>query len=172
MNDLNYKLTLPQMLRQQAQRNAAVVAIRQKEHGIWKPLTWQHYFERARHVGLGLRAAGLSDGGHVGVLSENRVEWVLTQLGAGLVGAVTVGVYPTSPTNEIAYVLGHADAEVVICEDQEQSDKVLDARDQLPRLKRIVMMERKGLLEAKSRAPELVMGFAELEALGAASPRA
>ena len=169
MNDLNYKLTLPQMLRQQAQRNAAVVAIRQKEHGIWKPLTWQHYFERARHVGLGLRAAGLSDGGHVGVLSENRVEWVLTQLGAGLVGAVTVGVYPTSPTNEIAYVLGHADAEVVICEDQEQSDKVLDARDQLPRLKRIVMMERKGLLEAKSRAPELVMGFAELEALGAAS---
>ena len=169
MNDLNYKLTLPQMLRQQAQRNAAVVAIRQKEHGIWKPLTWQHYFERARHVGLGLRAAGLSDGGHVGVLSENRVEWVLTQLGAGLVGAVTVGVYPTSPTNEIAYVLGHADAEVVICEDQEQSDKVLDARDQLPRLKKIVMMERKGLLEAKSRAPELVMGFAELEALGAAS---
>ena len=169
MNDLNYKLTLPQMLRQQAQRNAAVVAIRQKEHGIWKPLTWQHYFERARHVGLGLRAAGLSDGGHVGVLSENRVEWVLTQLGAGLVGAVTVGVYPTSPTNEIAYVLGHADAEVVICEDQEQSDKVLDARDQLPRLKKIVMMERKGLLEVKSRAPELVMGFAELEALGAAS---
>lgn len=169
MNEINYTLSLPQMLREQARRNAAVVAIRQKEHGIWKPLTWHHYFERARHVGLGLRAAGLADGGHVGVLSENRVEWVLTQLGAGLVGGVTVGVYPTSPTNEIAYVLAHSDAEVVICEDQEQSDKVLDAREQLPRLKKIVMMERKGLLEAKSRAPELVMGFAELEALGAAS---
>ncbi len=168
MTELDYKLTLPQMLREQALRNAAVVAIRQKEHGIWKPLTWSRYFERARHVGLGLRAAGLSDGAHVGVLSENRVEWVLTQLGAGLVGGVTVGVYPTSPTNEIAYVLAHADAEVVICEDQEQSDKVLDARDQLPRLKKIVMMERKGLLEAKARAPELAMGFEELEALGKA----
>jgi long-chain acyl-CoA synthetase len=60
------------------------------------------------------------------ILSENRVEWVLAQLGAGLVGAVTVGVYPTSPANEVAYVLGHADAEIVVCEDQEQADKVLE----------------------------------------------
>ena len=166
MTETTYTLTLPQMLQEQAQRGTARVAIRQKEHGIWKPLTWRDYFERARHVGLGLHAAGLTKGAHVGVLSENRVEWVLTQLGAGLVGGVTVGVYPTSPTNEIAYVLAHADAEIVICEDQEQSDKVLDAQEQLPRLKKIVMMEKKGLLEAKARAPDLVMGFDELEALG------
>ena len=47
MTELDYKLTLPQMLREQALRNAAVVAIRQKEHGIWKPLTWSRYFERS-----------------------------------------------------------------------------------------------------------------------------
>ncbi|MES3010706.1 MAG: AMP-binding protein [Pseudomonadota bacterium] len=169
MTELSYSLTLPQVLREQAQRRTDVVAIRQKEHGIWKPLTWAGYHGRARHVGLGLRAVGLSDGGHVGVLSENRVEWVLTQLGAGLVGGVTVGVYPTSPTNEIAYVLAHADAEVVVCEDQEQSDKVLEARDQLPRLKKIVVMERKGLDDTRALAPDLVVGFAELEALGRAS---
>ena len=169
MTELSYSLTLPQVLREQAQRRADVVAIRQKEHGIWKPLSWAGYHERARHVGLGLRAVGLSDGGHVGVLSENRVEWVLTQLGAGLVGGVTVGVYPTSPTNEIAYVLAHADAEVVVCEDQEQSDKVLEARDQLPRLKKIVVMERKGLDDTREAAPDLVVGFAELEALGRSS---
>lgn len=169
MTELSYSLTLPQVLREQSQRRGNVVAIRQKEHGIWKPLTWAGYHERARHVGLGLRAVGLSDGAHVGVLSENRVEWVLTQLGAGLVGGVTVGVYPTSPTNEIAYVLAHADAEVVVCEDQEQSDKVLEARDQLPRLKKIVVMERKGLDDTRALAPELVIGFPELEALGRAS---
>ena len=169
MTELSYSLTLPQVLREQAQRRTDVVAIRQKEHGIWKPLTWAGYHGRARHVGLGLRAVGLSAGGHVGVLSENRVEWVLTQLGAGLVGGVTVGVYPTSPTNEIAYVLAHADAEVVVCEDQEQSDKVLEARDQLPRLKKIVVMERKGLDDTRALAPDLVVGFAELEALGRAS---
>ena len=168
MNDISYQLTLPQMLREQAAVRPDQVAIRQKEHGIWKPVRWGSYFQRARHVGLGLRAAGLSDGAHVGVLSENRVEWALTQLGAGLVGGITVGVYPTSPSNEIAYVLAHADVEIVICEDQEQSDKVLDSLAQLPRLKKIVMLEKKGLLETVARAPDMVLGFEALEALGAA----
>ena len=172
MTQLAFNLTLPQMLREQMRQRPNQVAIRQKEHGIWKPVTWATYFERASHIGLGLRAAGLSAGGHVGVLSENRIEWVLTQLGAGLAGAVTVGVYPTSPTNEIAYVLAHADAEVVVCEDQEQSDKVLQALDQLPRLKKIVVMEKKGLTETRSQAPDLVMGFEELEALGVANANA
>jgi len=163
------ELTLPQALARQARDESARIALRQKEHGIWKPLTWADYHRRAVRVGLGFRAAGLGEGGHVGVLAENRVEWVLSQLGAGLVGAVTVGVYPTSPTVEVAYVLEHADAEIVVCEDQEQSDKVLEARDRLPRLRRIVVMERKGLADTRARAPELVIGFDELEALGAAA---
>ena len=169
MADLSLHLTLAQMLLQQAKTRPAGTAIRQKEYGIWKPLSWQGFHERALSVGLGLRAAGLSDGGHVGVLSENRVEWVLGQLGASLIGGVTVGVYSTSPSNEIAYVLGHADVEVVICEDQEQSDKVLEALAQLPRLKKIVVIEYKGLRETQASAPGLVISFAELEALGAAS---
>ncbi len=160
-------LSLPQALRQHAQLRPHAIALRQKEYGIWQPIVWAHYHRRAMQVGLGLRALGLGDGAHVGVLSENRIEWVLTQLGAGLVGAVTVGVYPTSPTPEVAYVLAHADAEIVVCEDQEQSDKLLEARAQLPRLKKIVVMERKGLADTKALAPDLVIGFEELEALGA-----
>lgn len=161
-------LTLPQALRQHALLHPRRVALRQKEHGIWKPIGWADYHRRALRVGLGLRALGLADSGHVGVLAENRIEWVLSQLGTGLVGGITVGVYPTSPTNEVAYVLAHADCEIVVCEDQEQSDKVIEARDQLPRLKAIVVMERKGLADTQALAPGLVIGFAELEALGAA----
>lgn len=138
-------LTLPQMLRLNAQRIGARTAIRQKDFGIWNPVSWQAYFERAALAGHGLRALGLPEGGHVAVLSENRIEWVLTQLGAGLLGAVTVGVYPTSPANEVAYVLGHAEAEIVVCEDQEQVDKVLERRAELPKLRRIVVVEKKGL---------------------------
>jgi long-chain acyl-CoA synthetase len=160
-------LTLPQALRHQAQARADRVAVRQKEHGIWKPFTWAQMHERALHVGLGLRAAGLSEGGHVGVLSENRIEWVLAQLGCGLVGGVTVGVYPTSPAAEVSYVLAHADAEIVVCEDQEQSDKILESLAQLPRLKQLVVMEKKGLADTRARAPHLVIGFDELEARGA-----
>ena len=121
-------LTLPQMLRKRATSDAARVAIRQKDFGIWKPFTWADYHRRASDFGLGLSKLGVPAGGHVGVLSENRIEWVLAQMGAGLIGAVTVGVYPTSPSSEVAYVVGHADISVMVCEDQEQTDKLLEAR--------------------------------------------
>ncbi len=158
--------TLPQMLRERARRNPRGVAIRQKEFGIWNPITWADYFRRAGHVGQGLRALGLQPGGHVGVIAENRVEWVLAQMGAGLVGAVTVGVYPTSPSNEVAYVLEHADVEIVVCEDQEQTDKVLAAIDSLPRLRMIVVMEEKGLRNTSAAFRDRVVAFSRLEALG------
>ncbi len=138
-------LSLPQMLRRNAQAHPDRVALRQKDFGIWHPITWQDYYQRARHFGLGLRQLGLEPGGHLGVISENRSEWVLAQMGAGIVRAVTVGVYPTSPASEVGYVLGHADVEIVVCEDQEQADKVLEARDELPRLQRIVVVDMKGL---------------------------
>ncbi len=158
-------LTLPQMLRLNAQRIGARTAIRQKDFGIWNPVSWQAYFERAALAGHGLRALGLPEGGHVAVLSENRIEWVLTQLGAGLLGAVTVGVYPTSPANDVAYVLGHAEAEIVVCEDQEQVDKVLERRAELPKLRRIVVVEKKGL---RTYAGGEVIAFDAMIEMGAA----
>ncbi|WP_024279639.1 AMP-binding protein [Xanthobacter sp. 126] len=158
-------LTLPQMLRLNAERVGARTAIRQKDFGIWNPVSWQAYFERAALAGHGLRALGLPEGGHVAVLSENRIEWVLTQLGAGLLGAVTVGVYPTSPANEVAYVLGHAEAEIVVCEDQEQVDKVLERRAELPKLRRIVVVEKKGL---RTYAGGEVIAFDAMIEMGAA----
>ena len=89
--DMFPEATLPQMLRDNARRHPNQVAIRQKEFGIWKPCTWRDYFERARHVGLGFRALGLGAGGHVAILSENRIEWVLAQLGANIVDGIAVG---------------------------------------------------------------------------------
>jgi len=166
------ELTLPQMLRERASGSPDAIAIRQKDFGIWTPIAWRDYFERSAHVGHGLRALGLAAGGHVGVISENRLEWVLAQMGAGLVGAVTVGVYPTSPTPEVSYVLAHADIEIVVCEDQEQADKVLAALDQLPRLRRIVVVEKKGLRDTQAEHGERVLSFEALEAMGREHQRA
>ncbi len=161
------ELTLPQMLRQRAQRDAQRVAIRQKDFGIWKPITWAQYYQRACHFGQGLQQLGLPAGGHVGVIAENRIEWVLAQMGAGLVGAITVGVYPTSPSPEVAYVVGHADIDIMVCEDQEQTDKVLEALDQLPRLQKIIVMETKGLRSFAPAHRALITTFDEVERLGA-----
>jgi len=156
-------LTAVQMLYRRARETPDTVALRQKDFGIWKPVTWADYHRRARAFGLGLRRIGLSPGGHLGIISENRVEWVLAQFGAGIAGGVTVGVYPTSPTAEVSYVLAHADVEVVVCEDQEQTDKVLEGLDGLPRLKAVVVIDMKGLRHYRR---DLIRSFAEVEALG------
>lgn len=159
--------TLPQMLRERARSDAQRIAIRQKDFGIWKPFTWASYYERASHFGMGLRCIGLGAGGHVGVIAENHIEWVLTQMGTGLVGGVTVGVYPTSPTPEVAYVVGHADIEVMVCEDQEQTDKLLEALPNLPKLRKIIVMETKGLRSFTPEQRAMIFTFEEIEQLGA-----
>lgn len=164
MNDSFPEATLPQMLRENARRYPDRVAIRQKEFGIWNPWTWKEYFERACRVGLGLRSLGLAEGGHVAILSENRIEWVLAQLGTNIMDGVAVGVYPTSPSNEVAYVVAHSESEIVVCEDQEQVDKVLERRDELPKLRRIVVIETKGIRDYPS---DQVISFEALEVLGA-----
>ena len=162
-NDLP-ELTMPQMLAKNADRIGAQTAIRQKEYGIWNPTDWRGYFDRSCDFAHGLRALGVEKGGHVAILSENRIEWVLAQMGAGLVGAVTVGVYATSPASEVAYVLNHSSAEVVVCEDQEQADKVIEVCAELPDLRRIVVIETRGM---RDYDPALVITFDALEAMGA-----
>lgn len=159
-------LTLPQMLREQARRQPTGIAVRQKDFGIWQPVSWAQYWQRACRVGLGLQAEGLSRGGRVAIVSDNRLEWLLVQLGAGAVGGVAVGVYATSPAEEMGYVLEHADVELVVCEDQEQTDKVLQVAHRLPLLRRIVVMETKGLRSYPLAERARIVAFTELEAEG------
>jgi len=137
--------TLPQRLRFWARAWPDRVAFRQKDFGIWQPYTWADYDRLARHFGLGLTALGLPHGGHVAIVSENRKEWVIAQLGLGMVGGVAVGVYPTSPAEEVEFLLALSEARYAVCEDQEQVDKVLECRARLPALEAIVVIDPKGL---------------------------
>ena len=139
------ELPLPQQLLQWAQTRPEGVALRQKQHGVWQPVTWAQYAERSRCFGLGLLQLGLQPGQKLAVLSENREEWVLAQMGAAMVGCVTAGVYPTSPAHEIEYLLALAEAPVIVCEDQEQLDKVLEVRDRLPSLHTLIVIDTRGL---------------------------
>ncbi len=158
-------LTLPQQLRHWAKIRSDSVALRQKDFGIWEPVTWAQYEKQARWFGLGLVKLGLPDKGHCAIICENRKEWVFTQLGCGMVSAVTIGVYPTSPAAEIEYLLHASDASVVVCEDQEQLDKVLEVRDRLPRLTHLVLMDPRGV---RHYDVENLLTFEEVVALGGA----
>jgi len=169
MTDRTEPSTLPQQLLAWARARPDAVALRQKDCGIWEPFTWAQYEQASRHFGLGLVKLGLPEGGHCAVISENRKEWVFTQLGCGLVGAVPVGVYPTSPATEVEYLLQASDAVVVVCEDQEQLDKVLEVRERLPALTHLVVMDPRGLRHYQF--PNLHT-FEEVSAMGEAFGRA
>lgn len=144
-NDLLKDLPLPQQLLHWARVRPDDVALRQKEFGIWQPVTWAEYAQMSRWFGLGLLQLGIPAGSSVAVLSENRREWVFAQMGAALTCCVTAGVYPTSPAAEVEYLLGLSEAPVIVVEDQEQLDKVLDVRERLPHLRTIIVIDPRGL---------------------------
>ncbi|HEV2062881.1 MAG TPA: AMP-binding protein [Solirubrobacteraceae bacterium] len=157
--------TLPDLLLRHARERPRAVALREKRRGVWHETTWSRYAERARHTGLGLAELGVESGDRVAILSENRPEWVVADLGAQGIGAVTVGVYPTSPAAEVEYLLEHSESVVLVAEDEEQLDKALEVRERLPALRRIVVVDPRGV-RGLDEDP-MLMTFAELEELGA-----
>jgi long-chain acyl-CoA synthetase len=161
--------TLPGLLLLRAAETPGRVALRSKTLGRWEELTWAHYADRAGRIGLGLRALGIKPGDRIAIHSENRSEWLLADLGAQGIGAVTVGIYPTSPAAEVEYLLAHSESRVVVVEDQEQLDKALEVRNRLPALERIVIIDTAGL---RGFTDPQVLTFAELEVLGAQQPAA
>ena len=159
--------SLPAILLQRAQSDPGGVAMRKKALGRWRTYTWAEYADRASRIGRGLLELGVEEGDRVAIHSENRVVWLLADMGIQGIGGVTVGVYPTSPAAEVEYLLGHSESKVVIVEDQEQLDKTLAVRDKLPGLEKIVLVDDSGL---RGFTDPMVMTLAELEALGAQRP--
>jgi long-chain acyl-CoA synthetase len=155
--------TLPARLLEHARDLADQVAIREKHRGCWREWTWSAYAERVATVAEGLRSLGVGAGSRVAIHAENRPEWVIADLAAQGLGACGVGVYPTSPSAEVAYLLAHSEAEVLIAEDEEQLDKALAVRAELPLLRHIVVMDPRGLRMADLPG---VLTFAELEERG------
>ena len=141
-------MTLPQLLRLRARTTPDEVALRYKELGIWVEVTWAQYYDKAKRFALALRKAGIARGDRVAIAAEGMPEWFYADLGSEILGAVVVGVYPTNPWNELQYIVRHAKAKVVVCGDQEQTDKVIEAASQeagLPDLSLIVTADMKGM---------------------------
>lgn len=162
--------TLPGRLLQWARTAPDRLALRHRDLGLWREFTWADYADHCAWTGLGLRALGVEAGDRVAVIGDNRPEWLFADLGAQGIGAVVVGVYATSPADEVRYVLEHSESRVVIVEDEEQLDKVLAVREQLPSLRAIMVMEPRGA--AHHLAEGTAMTFAALIDRGRACDRA
>jgi long-chain acyl-CoA synthetase len=123
------------------------VAMREKDRGIWRAITWREFAERVKGVGLGLIARGLARGDCAAILGNNCPEWLYADLGIAGAGGVSVGIYPTDSAAQVRYILADSRASVVFVEDEEQLDKVLQVRAELPELKTIVIFDLEGLAE-------------------------
>ena len=137
--------TFPKLLVRNARRHPARTALREKDLGIWQPISWQGYLDAVRELSLGLRELGLLRGHKLAIVGGNRPEWVMSELAAQCLGAASVGVYQDSTLNEVAFVLDHCDAEIVVAEDQEQTDKILDMLERLPKVRHVVYTDPRGL---------------------------
>jgi long-chain acyl-CoA synthetase len=137
--------TIVTRVRDRAAQQPDGTAMRDKQLGIWQEITWRAYWEGILDVGHALIALGIEPGDGVAIHSENRPEWLIADLATVAVRAMTVGLYPTNPPPEVAYLLGHSGAKILIAEDQEQVDKALAVADELGGLERIVYIEPRGV---------------------------
>src|SRR5262249_5622361 len=137
--------TFPKLLEERARRQGGKTALREKDLGIWRGFTWGQYADHVRDFGLGLIALGLGRGGKVAIVGDNRPEWIFAELATQGAGGAAVGIYQDSNLNEVTYVIDHCDASFVVAEDQEQVDKIIERIDQLPKVKRVIYSDPRGM---------------------------
>ena len=161
--------TLPKLLIRNAGTHAARPAIRHKDFGIWQTWTWSRLHDEVRAFSIGLRKLGLERGDTVAIVGDNRPRLYATFAAVQCLGATPVPVYQDSVAEEMAYVLEHAEVKIAVVEDQEQVDKVVSVSDRLPKLKKIIYDDPRGL---KDYAGTNLHAFDDVQALGREEMRA
>ncbi|OPX34605.1 MAG: hypothetical protein B1H11_10565 [Desulfobacteraceae bacterium 4484_190.1] len=156
--------TLPKVLRENFEKYGNTrIAMREKNRGIWIPYTWEDYYYKVRYFSLGLISLGLKRGDKISILGENKPEWYCAELAAQSAGAVVVGIFTDCIPSEVKYYVEHSDSSLLVAHDQEQVDKVLEIKNELPLLKRIIYWDEKGLWSYDDR---LIIPFDEVLKLG------
>jgi long-chain acyl-CoA synthetase len=137
--------TYPKLLRLNAREFGSEIALREKDLGLWKVFTWNDYQSRVHDFALGLVELGLGRGDVVGIIGDNRPDWVAAEIASHAIGAMSLGLYRDVLDEEAAYLLNYGEARLVFAEDEEQVDKLLGLADRAPHLKHIVYSDPRGL---------------------------
>lgn len=137
--------TFPAWVEHHARQRGARPAMREKDLGIWQTITWKEVAEQAALLANGLAALGVRKGAHVAIIGENRPRLYLAMIAVQYLGGIPVPLYQDAIAAEMLYVLQDAEIAVAIVEDQEQVDKMLEARESCPVLHHIVYDDPRGL---------------------------
>ncbi len=155
--------TVPLMFKTTVAKYGDRTSMRKKEYGLWHDISWNEYYERASSLGAALMAMGLEKGDCVSIIGDNCPEWVIIDMGVQCAGGTSVGVYSTNAWPQVEYVIGNSDSKFFFVENEEQLDKWLQFRDNVPHLKKVVVWDLEGLRHFED---EMVMTYDEILEMG------
>jgi long-chain acyl-CoA synthetase len=137
--------TYPKLLRLNAKEHGGEIALREKDFGLWRLFTWNDYQARVHDFALGMIELGLARGDVIGIIGDNRPDWVAAEVASHAIGALSLGLYRDVLDEEAAYLLTYGEARLVFAEDEEQVDKLLNLADRVPQLKHIIYSDPRGM---------------------------
>ncbi len=143
--DIRQLDTFPKLLAYNAANWPREVALREKEFGIWNAFTWADYQENVKYFALGMHQLGIGHEDAVGIIGDNRPEWVYGEVAAHALRAMIFGIYQDSLNEEVAYLINYAGARIILAEDEEQVDKVLEITAECPGIEHIVYCDPRGM---------------------------
>lgn len=155
--------TAPLMFKTTVEKYGDRTAMRKKEYGLWRDISWNEYYEQASSVGAALISMGLEKGDCVSIIGDNCPEWVIIDMGVQCAGGTAVGVYSTNAWPQVEYVIGNSDTKFFFVENEEQLDKWFQFRDKVPHLKKVIVWDLEGLRHFED---EMVMTFEEIIEMG------
>ena len=162
--EITPELTLPKLLVETARYYGdGKVAMREKEFGVWRPITWGRYLEEVRLLALGLAALGLGRGDKVALIGHNRPEGLWAEMATLALGGIVVWLYQDALIDEVQYVVDHSDARFLVGEGQQEVDKGLAIKPRCPRLERIIWDDPKGM---RGYDDPCLVSLAEVRRLG------
>ncbi len=157
--------TIPAVFWNAVDKRGPKVWMRQKQLGIWRSWTWSQTAEAVREIAGGLMSLGFKPGDTASILSNTVVEWVLADIAVLSCGGVSNGIYPTDAAPQVQYLCEDSGTSILFVEDDEQLDKALEVRAQLPGLRKVVVFDMDGLRELEEAD---VISLDQLRELGRA----
>jgi long-chain acyl-CoA synthetase len=158
--------TIPQLLRWRVNETGDKVALREKDFGYWNNYTWNDFYNHVRKIALGLEKVGVQKGDKLALIGDNIPEMIFMAIGAQSIRAVSAGIYQTTLPDEIAQLIEYMDVTAVFCDDQEQVDKLVEIRDRIPRVRRVIYEDPRGM--RGYRSDDWFLFIEDLYALGEA----
>lgn len=144
--EITEDLTIPKLFLQSAKKYwDKKMAMREKEFGIWVPITWKDYYQNVKRIALGMVSLGLEKEDKVAMIGDNRPEALWAEMAAMCAGGVGVWLFQDSLIDEVQYIIDHSDAKLMVGEGQEEVDKYLLIKDKCPKLKKMIWDDPKGM---------------------------